>query len=145
VNALKEAVHLPTSRHPREGRDPGLKWALPVAGVTMMAVTLSTVPAAAESPKPGGTLTHLIAADAPPSFDAHREGTFATVYSGAPFYSVLIRVDPNNPSSTTDFLCDLCAEMPAPSDDGETCTFRIRDDVKWHDGSPLSADYVAAS
>ena len=38
-------------------------------------------------------------------------GTFATVYSGAPFYSVLIRVDPNNLSSG-DFVCDLCTEMP---------------------------------
>jgi hypothetical protein len=35
----------------------------------------------------------MIPADAPPSFDAHREGTFATVHSAAPFYSVLIRVD----------------------------------------------------
>jgi len=65
------------------------------------------VPALAdEEPKRGGTLNYMIPADAPPSFDAHREGTFATVYSGAPFYSVLIRVDPNNPSSTTDFVCD---------------------------------------
>jgi transposase len=51
-----------------------------------------------ETPKTGGFLTYAIPADAPPSFDAHREATFATVHSTAPFYSVLIRVDPNNPS-----------------------------------------------
>jgi peptide/nickel transport system substrate-binding protein len=100
---------------------------------------------AGETPRPGGTLTDLIAADAPPSFDAHREGTFATVYSAAPFYSVLIRVDPNNPASATDFVCDLCTEMPRPTEDGKTYTFKIREDVKWHDGSPLTADDVAAS
>jgi len=60
--------------------------------------------AAAEAPKRGGTLTYMIAADAPPSFDAHRELTFATVYSGAPFYSVLIRLNPENPGSSTDFV-----------------------------------------
>ena len=32
---------------------------------------------------------------APPSFDGHRETTYATVHSTAPFYSVLIRLDPN--------------------------------------------------
>src|SRR3984893_11259904 len=47
-----------------------------------------------EAPKYGGILTYMIPADAPPSFDAHREGTFATVHSGPPFYSVLIRADP---------------------------------------------------
>jgi hypothetical protein len=46
-----------------------------------MVVALPTLPASAEAPKLGGTLTYVIAADAPPSFDAHREA--ATVYSGA--------------------------------------------------------------
>src|SRR5258707_5207353 len=87
----------------------------------------------------------MIPADAPPSFDAHREGTFATVHSAAPFYSVLIRVDPNNPSSTTDFVCDLCAAVPQPTDSGRTYTFEIRDGVKFHDGAPLTAADVAAS
>jgi peptide/nickel transport system substrate-binding protein len=32
---------------------------------------------AADTPKYGGTLTYMIPADAPPSFDAHRETTYA--------------------------------------------------------------------
>jgi peptide/nickel transport system substrate-binding protein len=100
---------------------------------------------AAETPKNGGILTYVIPADAPPSFDAHRETTFATIQSAAPFYSVLIRVDPNNPSSTTDFVCDLCTAMPQPTDSGKTYTFKIREGVKFHDGSPLTAADVAAS
>ena len=80
--------------------------------------------AAADTPKRGGTLTYMIPADAPPSFDAHRETTFATVHSAAPFYSVLIRVNPDNPSSTTDFVCDLCTEMPTPTDNGTTYTLQ---------------------
>ena len=107
---------------------------------------VAAVPAMADAaPKYGGILTYMIPADAPPSFDAHREGTFATVHSAAPFYSVLIRVDPNNPSSTTDFVCDLCTAMPQPTDGGKTYSFKIRNDVKFHDGSPLTAADVAAS
>src|SRR5215813_7848055 len=95
--------------------------------------------------KRGGTLTFVIPADAPASFDGHREGSFATLHAAAPFYSVLIRVNPENPSSTTDFVCDLCTEMPTPTDNGLTYTFKIRKGVKFHDGSPLTAQDVAAS
>jgi peptide/nickel transport system substrate-binding protein len=107
---------------------------------------LVTMPALAdETPKRGGTLTYLVPADAPPSFDGHREATYATVHTAAPFYSVLIRVNPLNPSSPTDFVCDLCTEMPQPADGGKSYTFKIRDGVKWHDGTPLTAYDVAAS
>src|SRR5215207_5339497 len=85
-----------------------------------------SAPAAAETPKRGGTLTYLIPADAPPTFDGHRETTFATGHTGSPFYSVLIRINPDNPGSTTDFVCDLCTDMPQPTDGGKTWTFKLR-------------------
>ena len=98
------------------------------------------VPATAgEIPKRSGILNYVIPADAPPSFDAHRETTYATIHSAAPFYSLLIRVNPQNPGSTTDFVCDLCTEMPKPTEDGKTYAFKIRQGVKFHDGSPLTA------
>jgi len=100
---------------------------------------------AAEVPKRGGTLTYMIPADAPPSFDGHRENTFATIHAVAPFYSVLIRANPDNPSDTTAFVCDVCTVVPEPDDGGRTYAFTIRGDVKFHDGSALSADDVAAS
>jgi peptide/nickel transport system substrate-binding protein len=110
------------------------------------AVLVIAAPAlAAETPKHGGTLTYLIPADAPPTFDGHRETTYATIHSAAPYYSVLIRINPSNPSSTTDFVCDLCTAVPKPSDDGKTYTFKIRQGVKFHNGDPLTAADVAAS
>jgi len=109
------------------------------------AISLVLPASAEETPKHGGILTYVIPADAPPSFDAHRETTFATVQSAAPFYSVLIRINPMNPGSSTDFVCDLCTEMPAPSDGGLTYTFKIREGVKFHDGATLTAADVAAS
>jgi peptide/nickel transport system substrate-binding protein len=112
-----------------------------------VAATLASIsPALAdETPKRGGTLTYLIPADAPPSFDGHREATYATLHAIAPFYSVLIRINPENPASTSDFVCDLCTEMPQATDDGKTYSFKIRDGVKFTDGSPLTAYDVVAS
>src|ERR1700726_664868 len=111
----------------------------------LAAALILAMPAAAEeTPKRGGTLTFMIPADAPPSFDAQREETYATIHSVAPFYSTLIRANPMDPGSP-DMVCDLCTEMPQPSDGGKTYTFKIRDGVKFGDGSILTAYDVAAS
>ena len=114
-----------------------------LAALTLVVVIAPAI--AEETPKRGGTLTYLVPADAPPSFDGHREATYAMVHVTAPFYSVLIRINPENPSSTTDFVCDLCTELPTPTDDGRTYSFKIREGVKFHDGSPLTAADIAAS
>jgi peptide/nickel transport system substrate-binding protein len=105
----------------------------------------STAPKAAETPKHGGTLTYMIPAESPPTLDGHREATYALIHSVAPFYSVLMRVNPENPADTTHFVCDLCTAMPAVTDGGKTYTFKIRTGVKFQDGSPLTAADVAAS
>jgi peptide/nickel transport system substrate-binding protein len=118
------------------------------AGLCVVLGTAAAIAAESEEEAPakrGGILTYTIPADAPPSFDGHREATFATLQAVAPFYSVLIRINPENPSSTTDFVCDLCTTMPQPTDSGRTYIFKIRDGVRWHDGSPLTAADVAAS
>src|SRR5437667_312897 len=48
---------------------------------------------------------------------------------------VLVRVNPENPASTTDFVCDVCTEIPEPADGGRTYAFPIREDVRFQDGS----------
>jgi peptide/nickel transport system substrate-binding protein len=110
-----------------------------------MTLAMATPASAEETPKHGGILTYMIPADAPPSFDAQREETYATIHSAAPFYSTLIRANPENPGSPTDLVCDLCTEMPQPTDGGKTYTFKIRQGVKFHDGSLLTAADVVAS
>ena len=112
---------------------------------TVLSVGLSVAGQAADAPKRGGTLTYMIPADGGPSLDGHKETTYAVMHATAPFYSTLIRVNPDNPSSTTDFVCDLCTAMPEPADDGLTFAFKIRQGVKFHDGSALTAHDIAAS
>jgi peptide/nickel transport system substrate-binding protein len=118
---------------------------------TVMAITLlgallawSTAPAMAETPQRGGILTFVVPAE-PPSFDGHRESTFALIHPIAPFYSVLIRVNPENPASPTDFVGDIALEVPAPTDGGKKYTFKLRKNVKFWDGQPLTAADVVAS
>src|SRR5262250_1559852 len=125
----------------------GIWWTATALGACALGVVaLAAAPNEEEAPgKRGGVLTYTIPADAPPSFDGHREQTFATLHSAAPFYSVLIRINPENPSSTTDFACDLCTAMPKPTDGGKAYTFEIRQGVRFTDGSPLTAADVARS
>jgi len=104
-----------------------------------------TTATAEDTPKRGGILTYLIPADGGPSLDGHKEATYAVLHATAPFYSTLTRVNPDNPTSTTDFICDLCTEMPVPTDNDLTYTFKIRTGVTFQDGSPLDAHDVAVS
>jgi len=101
--------------------------------------------AGAVTSKHGGILKFVVP-DEPPSYDGHRETTFAMIHPIRPFYSVLIQVNPENPSSPSDFVCDICeGKVPAPTDGGKTYTFKIRQDVKFHNGDKLTAHDVEAT
>jgi peptide/nickel transport system substrate-binding protein len=116
--------------------------AMPLAAAFAVAGLAS--PAAAQTPKRGGILKFVVP-DEPPSFDGHRETTFAIVHPLAPFYSVLIRPDPDDPADSSKFVCDICTEMPTPTDDGKTYTFKLLTGLKFHDGSALTAKDVLAT
>ena len=106
-----------------------LALALGTAGALAFCLTGAAADAA---PKRGGILKYIIPSN-PPSADGHRETTFGTIHPFAQFYSTLIRVNPDNPSSPTDFKCDLCiGEVPKPTNGGKKYTFKIKKGVKWH-------------
>ncbi len=99
----------------------------------------------AEEPKYGGILNYVVGSRQP-SFDGHQESTFGVIHPIAPFYSLLIKVNPENPGDPTDFVCDLCiGDVPEPTNDGKTYTFPIVQNAKFHDGEPLDAHDVVAS
>jgi peptide/nickel transport system substrate-binding protein len=91
-------------------------------------------------PRAGGELLFAVPSE-PPSYDGHREETFGLVHPIAPFYSLLLRVDPEDQNQ---IVGDL-AEAWSVSDDGLTYAFTLRRGVKFHDGSPLTARDVKAS
>ena len=100
--------------------------------------------ATAEDVQKGGTLEFVVAGEAP-SKDGHKETTYAIVHPYAPFYSLLIRVDPENPQSA-DFVCDLCVGgVPEPTNGAKTYTFKVKEGVTFHDGTPLTAQDVKAT
>lgn len=99
----------------------------------------------AAEPKHGGILNYVVGSRQP-SFDGHQESTFGVIHPIAPFYSLLIKVNPKNPGDPTDFVCDLCVgDVPAPTNDGKTYTFPLVKNAKFHDGEPLDAHDVVAS
>jgi peptide/nickel transport system substrate-binding protein len=116
--------------------------ALPVlAG--LMALPTAVPNADAQTPKKGGILKYVVPGEFP-TMDGHRENTFALIHPLAPFYSTLIRVEPENPNSGN-YVCDLCTEMPEPADGGKTFAFKIRKGVKFHDGTALTAKDLHAT
>jgi len=97
--------------------------------------------AGGEKPTAGGTLTFVVNAE-PPSFDAHKETTFALLHPTSPHYSTLYRFDPND---LTKIVPDVAAAMPEISADKLTWTVKLRSDVKFHDGTPLTSEDVLAT
>jgi peptide/nickel transport system substrate-binding protein len=97
---------------------------------------------AQDKPRSGGELTFVVPSE-PPSYDAHREETFGVIHPMAPHYSTLLRVDPFDKTGTKP-VGDL-AESWTISKDGLIYTFKLRQGVKFHDGSLLTARDVKAS
>ena len=111
--------------------------------VVVLGLALLLLPirlSAQAQPRAGGELVFAVPSE-PPSYDGHREETFGLIHPIAPFYSLLLRVDPTDANK---IVGDL-AESWTVSDDELTYTITIRKGVKFHDGSLLTARDVKAS
>ncbi len=124
-------------------RKPDRRFGAAVLLGTALAFGAGSVAVAAEKPVKGGTLSFVVGSKIP-SYDGHQETTFGMIHPIRPFYSLLIRINPENPQSTTDFVCDLC-EKYSIQDGGKAYVFDIRKNVKFHDGTPLTAADIKAS
>jgi len=111
------------------------------ATVEVVEAAEAEAPAASEEePRAGGVLNFAVGADIP-SYDCHRETTFGCIQPIAPFYSTLLMFDQwNYPEVVGDV-----AEDWTISEDNLTYTFTIRDGIKFHDGSILTARDVKAT
>src|SRR3989454_12615527 len=101
------------------------------------------LPAAGEErARPGGELVFVVPAE-PPSYDAHREETFALIHPAAPHYNTLLRIDPLDPTGTR-VVGDLAMSWTV-SPDKRTYVLRLRRGVKFHDGSEMTSRDVRAT
>ncbi|MBM84989.1 MAG: hypothetical protein CMM47_03080 [Rhodospirillaceae bacterium] len=116
-----------------------------VTAVMGAGLVIGAAIAQAATPQKGGEL-NIVVGSKIPSYDGHIESTFGMIHPIKPFYSGLIRVNPDNPSSPTDFVCDVCAgDVPEGTEGGTKYTFKIRTDIKFHDGTPMTSADVKAT
>ncbi|MFQ5840024.1 MAG: ABC transporter substrate-binding protein, partial [Candidatus Methylomirabilales bacterium] len=115
-------------------------WVGALLSLVVLTFLLAPAATAGEQPRYGGILNFAVA-KGPPSFDGHRETTFAMVHPIAPFYSTLLKFDQ---WSYPKIVGDV-AKKWSISRDGRTYTFKIRKGIKFHDGSPLTARDIKAT
>jgi peptide/nickel transport system substrate-binding protein len=107
------------------------------------AAILPLIPAisSAQTPKRGGNLNYAIVAE-PPTYDCHASTTFAMLHPIAPHYSTLLRYEGDWKSMK---IAGDVAESWTASPDGLKYTFKIRPNIKFHNGSPLTSADVKAT
>jgi peptide/nickel transport system substrate-binding protein len=92
------------------------------------------------SPKRGGTLVFAVDAE-PPNYDCHANFSFVFIHPVIPHYSTLLKFDTANYPQV---MGDL-AESWSVSPDKRTYIFKLRQNILFHDGSPLTSADVRAS
>jgi peptide/nickel transport system substrate-binding protein len=116
--------------------------ALALAGFAIFAATAAaSAQSADQTPKRGGVLNFAVVAE-PPTYDCHASTTFGVSHPVSPHYSTLLKYtgDWKNMRIEPDV-----ATSWSSSPDGLTFTFKLRQDVKFHDGSPMTSADVKAS
>jgi peptide/nickel transport system substrate-binding protein len=93
-------------------------------------------------PRAGGELKFVVPSE-PPSYDAHREETFALIHPAAPHYNTLLRIDPLDATGTR-VVADLATSWTVSSDK-RTYVLKLREGVKFHDGSEMTSRDVRAT
>lgn len=112
-----------------------------LAPLVILAALAGLAPVAAqEAPKRGGTLVYAVNSE-PPSYDCQTTTTFVMMQTVGPHYSRLLKFDADKyPDITGD-----AAESWRISDDKLTYTFKLRPNVRFHDGTPLTSADVKAT
>jgi peptide/nickel transport system substrate-binding protein len=119
------------SRAPRHVRLAVILAALAIAGGSGIANS---------APKRGGILEFAVDAE-PPNYDCHANFSFVFIHLIAPHYSTLLKFDTANYPNIEGDLAESWEVAP----DRRTYTFKLRPNVLFHDGTPLTSADVKAS
>ena len=108
---------------------------LTTIGIVAGALALAA-PAAAQ--KPGGVLK-MQHWDSPASMSIHEEATYSVVVPMMGVMGNLVLYDQHVAQNSLKNIVPDLAESWAWGEDGKELTFKLRKDIKWHDGKPFTA------
>lgn len=94
----------------------------------------ATAAPASETPAAETSADFRFAVDGEPTYFSPASNDLPSSWINAFIYTGLLRI--NNKG---DVVPDIAAAMPEVSADGLTFNFKLRTDVKWHDGTPLTS------
>jgi peptide/nickel transport system substrate-binding protein len=94
--------------------------------------------------KPGGTL-RVYHRDSPASMSIYEETTLSTSMPMMGVFNNLVIFDPTQAQNRLDNIIPDLGESWSSSEDGKSIIFKLRSDVKWHDGKPFTANDVKCS
>ncbi len=106
-----------------------------------LALAASLCAAQPEQPVRGGTLVVPIHWGEPATFDCAAAGSAGVIMRVAPHYSSLLKPDPDHYPAVKGDLAKSWTVSP----DGLTYEFKLHPNVKFHDGTPLTANDVKVS
>ena len=109
------------------------KWLL--AGVLIVSLAAG---ASAQGGRRGGMLRAALDGD-PPTMDPHRSGSVVDRHVYQSLYDKLVDTDQGLK------IVPMLATSWSVSRDGKTVTFKLRQDVKFHDGTPFNAEAVRSN
>lgn len=112
-----------------------------VALATAVLAGLTFCAAQAAEPKHGGIL-HIYHRETPPSLSIHEEATFSVNVPAMGLYNNLVIYDQHIPQATMDTMRPELATSWSWDKSNTALTFKLRNDVKWHDGVPFTAKDV---
>ena len=107
---------------------------------TAVARVVATPTPSASAPKYGGTVRMSAYADTK-DWDPLGSASLSSVISYSQLYNQIVQFDTTN---TQEVVSDL-AESWELSADGKQYTFRIREGINWHDGTPFTVDDIIYS
>src|ERR1700741_203553 len=96
-------------------------------------------PAAAQ--KPGGILK-MYSPDSPASMSIHEEATFVAEGPMMGVFNNLVMFDQHAKQNSLGSIVPDLATGWSWNEDGTDLTFPLREDVRWHDGKPFTAQDV---
>jgi len=110
-----------------------------VLAVLALAPAVASQPRASGGGKPGGVLRLVHREDLPQGFALHETATNSVTWPAMPCYNNLVVFDQQKRLERLDTIVPELAERWSWQDGYRNLVFFLRRDVRWHDGTPLTA------